>query len=240
MKHALHRPLLPLLAAAALTLSACSQEAPAEFEDTGSQQQAAVDDTPDATGNAEESTQDTGGSQSGSDAAQETDDATSQSGSDAAEGTDDVTSQSAAAAGVDPSTLGEPIATVNVPAQVEGDPEATMDVSLYSLTRDGETVVGIYSFHVRSERGSDDARWIYHYLGSQGWEPHLIDTQNLTRHDVLRQGLTRAMTAHQGVQFRPGQTLFAYAAFAAPPEDVTTMTASLVDAGAVVPEVPIR
>lgn len=214
MTHALHRPLAPLAlsVALALSLAACSQDAPAQFEDTATQQMSSP------------STEAAGATPTGSDA----------------EDTDDVTAQSAVAAGVDLASVGDPIATVSVPAQVEGDPEATMDISLYSLTRDGETVIGIYSFTVRSETGADDAEWIYDYLGKQGWVPHLIDTQNLTRHDVLRQGATLAMTDYQGVQFRPGQTLFAYAAFAAPPADVTTMTVSLVDGAAAVPEVPVR
>lgn len=232
MTHALHRrPLVPLALSMtlALTLSACSQDAPAEFEDTATQQQSAAEDT------TQDTTEDAEGSPDTTAEAGESPDQ-----GDEAQETDDVTSQSAAAAGVDPSTVGEPIATVSVPARVEGDPEATMDVSLYSLTRDGESLIGIYSFTVRSETGADAPEWIWDYLGGQAWRPHLIDTQNLTRHDVLRQGVTFAMTDYQGVKFRPGQTLFAYAAFAAPPADVTTMTASLVDGAAAVPEAPVQ
>lgn len=226
MKNALHRPLLPLALAAALTLSACSDGESATFEQSATQ----ADDTAPET---EAAGSDTAGSADTADAAG----ATSGAGGDAE---DDVTEQSAAAAGVDPAQLGEPIATVTVPAVVEDDPEASMDVHLYSLRRDGETVVALFSFTVSSEDGSDDARWIYHYLGDTSWRPFLVDTTNLTRHDVLGSSGTRAMTDYQGVKFRPGQTLYAFAAFAAPPEGVDTVTVNI-DAGApAVAEVPIQ
>lgn len=231
MKHALRRPLVPLATTLALalsmslSLSACSQDEPAAFEETATQPSAAAEPAAEDDVN---------------DEAEATEDAGTTPAPATTDAPDDVTAQSAAAAGVDLNSLGEPIATVSVPAQVEGDPDATMDVSLYSLTRDGETVIGAYSFHVRSDTGSDDARWVYDYLGGQAWHPHLVDTQNLTRHDVLRQGATFAMTDYQGVKFRPGQTLFAYAAFAAPPADVTTMTVSLLDGAQPVSEVPVR
>lgn len=221
MKHALHRPLAPvtMALALALTLSACSQDEPAAFEDTATQ--AVADDT--------------GGEESADTDGEEESDA-----SDAAPETDEVTEQSAAAAGIDLTDVGDPIATTTIPAVVSDDPDATMDVSLYSLERDGQTVIGTYSFHVSSDSETQEAEWIYAYLGDTSWTPHLIDTQNLARHDVLLQAGVRAMTAYQGAKFRPGQTFFAYAAFAAPPADVTTMTASLVDGGAPVREVPIQ
>lgn len=231
MKHALHRPLTPvtMALALALTLSACSQDEPAAFEDTATQ--AAADD--DSAGAEEPADADT---------TEESDtaaDAGSDGGDDAAE-TDEMTEQSAAAAGIDLAELGEPIATTTIPAVVSDDPDATLDVSLYSLVRDGQTVIGTYSFHVSSDSEAQEPEWIYDYLGSTSWTPHLIDTENLARHDVLLQDGVRAMTAYQGAKFRPGQTFFAYAAFAAPPAEVTTMTASLVDGGAPVREVPIQ
>lgn len=234
MKHTLHRPLVPLTTALtlalALSLSACSQDEPAAFEETATQ---AVDTSAEPA--ADESSLD-----DSTETEPENIESAVDEGDNTADATDDVTEQSASAAGIDPSTLGEPVATVTVPANVQGDNDATMDVSLYSLTRDGETVVGVFSFHVNSENGDDEARWIYHYLGSQSWNPHLIDTTNLHRHDVLMQSGVRAATDHQGVKFRPGQTLFAYAAFAAPPADIDTVTVSLVDGGAAVQEVPVQ
>ena len=156
---------------------------------------------------------------------------------------DTVEDEDAQAAGVDLSDVGEPIASAEVPATVEGDPEATMTVSLYSLTRRDSTLVAIYSFRVEaSAAASTDPRWIYHYLGSTGWDPYAIDTTNLTKHGVLKggNGLNEAQTAHQGTKFRPGQTFYAYAMFAAPPEDVTTMDVLLVEGAPLATEVEIR
>lgn len=231
MKLALHRPLVPLSMALALglTLSACSEDEPAAFEDTATQGSVAGSEPTEETEDDAAPTAETGPT-----AESDTADTT------ATDGSDDVTARSAEAAGVDLSAIGDPIATTTVPAVVEGDNEATMDVCLYSLTRDGETLVGAFSFQVNSETGADDARRIYDYLGHHRWTPHLVDTTNLTRHDVLAQGSVLAMTDDLGVKFRPGQTLFAYAAFAAPPADVDTMTVSLVDSGAPAQEVPVQ
>ena len=234
MKPTLHRPLVPLTMALVLglTVSACSQDEPAVFE-TATTQDSVADEAAEPAG---EESADDGPTTAGTGSA----DGSGAADSTADDASYDVTARSAAAAGVDLAAVGDPIGTTTVPAVVEGDNAATMDVSLYSLTRDGETVVAVYSFHVNSETGADTAKALYHYLGNRRWTPHLIDTTNLTRHDVLAGGTTQAMTDSQRAHFRPGQTLFAYAAFAAPPEDVDTMTASVVDGGAVVQEVPVQ
>lgn len=229
MKPALHRPLVPLTLAATLTLalslSACSQDDPAEFEDTTTQ--AVVEDTAAQEDAAAEDTTDT------------TD--TGDTGGDDAAETDDVTQASAAAAGVDPAELGEPLATVTRPARVAGDPDATMDVSLYSLERDGKALVGIFSFTVHSDSTTAEPEWLYDYLSSQSWRPHLIDTTNLTRHDVLGGSGRYAVSDSQGsTYFLPGQTVYGYAAFASPPAEVTTMTVQLIDGTPAIQDVPVQ
>lgn len=156
---------------------------------------------------------------------------------------DPVVDEDAQAAGVDLTDVGEPIASAEVPAAVEGDPEATMTVSLHGLTRQDETLVAVYSFRVEaSEAASTDPRWIYHYAADQGWNPYAVDTTNLNRHGVLSDstGTIRSQTEYQGPKFRPGQTLYAYAMFAAPPEDVTTMDVLLIDGAPLATEVEIR
>lgn len=155
--------------------------------------------------------------------------ASSVSGSASSEG-DDVEQESASAAGIDLDALAAPIATATVPAVVEGDPDATMEVSLLSLERDGETVIGTFSFTVDAD--GEEAGWLWDYLGGQSWRPFLVDTTNLTRHDVLMSPGTYAMTSSQGLKFRPGQTMYGFAAFAAPPADVTTLTVQLVEGAA--------
>lgn len=141
------------------------------------------------------------------------------------------------AAGVDPGKVGDPIASAEAPAIVKGDPKATVTVNLHSLTRSGATVVAVYSFQVHSTH-TDHEGDLYDYFGD-GWHPFLIDTKNLNRHDVMT-GDGPAQTAYQGANFRPGQTFYAFAVFAAPPADVTTMDASLADGTPMATEVPLR
>lgn len=153
---------------------------------------------------------------------------------------DDTSAASAAAAGVDLTELGTPIATATVPAVVEGDPEATMVVSLYSLKRDGKTLTGTFSFLVDSDSASATPKWLYDYLGNMSWEPYLVDTTNLARHDVLGDFKGWAMTDSQGAKFRPGQTYYAYASFAVPAPEITTMTVNLVEGAPAAPKVSIQ
>lgn len=149
----------------------------------------------------------------------------------------DISATTAEAAGLDPGNLPEPVSTATIPAVVENDPEATRDVALYGLHRQDGVVVGTYSFTVNST--GDEPDWLYGYLGQTGWHPFLIDTVNLTKHDVL-EGEGRAQTDYQGPEFRPGQTYYAFAMFAAPPEDVTTMDAHVIDGFPAVSGVPIQ
>lgn len=199
-------PIRPLAAALALSaflaLSACSGDEPATFEPP--------------TQNAG-TQQDTAG------------EATAQgAGADDSQGS--ASQESAAAAGINLNDLGAPIATATVPAVVQSDADASVEVSLYSLKREGDVLIGTYSFTVTA-KGIQEPQWLYHYLGGQTWRPYLIDTVNLTRHDVLAgdQGITKAMTDSQGIKFLPGQAFYAYAAFAVPPEDVSTVTVQLID-----------
>lgn len=154
---------------------------------------------------------------------------------------DAVIDEDAAAVGVDLTGVGEPIATAEAPATVKGDESATMTVSLHSLTRRDGTLVGTYSFRVEaSQAGSDDPQDLYDYLGGDGWHPFAVDTTNLNRHDVMSSGGRDAASDYMGQDFRPGQTFYAFAVFAAPPEDVTTMDVALVDGAPMATEVPIR
>lgn len=161
--------------------------------------------------------------------------ATQPTGGDDAGGT--VIDEDAAAAGVDLTAVGEPVATAEVPATVAGDPDATMTVALYGLQRRNGTVVATYSFTVHSDTETDPA-WLYDYLGDQGWRPYAVDSVNLNKHGVIGSG--EAQTRYQGTKFRPGQTFYAFAIFAAPPEDVTTMDVLLVDGAPLAMGVEIR
>lgn len=217
MKSSRIRPLAPALLIAAFALSACSGEEEAAFVETASTSAPAEAPAEPAAG----------------------DDTTAR---DTSAETQNVAQDSAAAAGVDLSDTSDPVATATVPAVVVGDPEATMDISLLSLSRDGKTLVGLFSFTVNSGKDSETDN-LYSYLGAASWAPYLVDTTNLTRHDVLSDetGVTKAVTdSISSGLFHPGQTTFGYAAFAAPPSDVSSMTVSLVDGAPAAMNVPIQ
>lgn len=152
---------------------------------------------------------------------------------------DDVVDEAAATAGVDLTDLGEPVATAEIPATVDGDDEATMTVQLFGLEKQGGTVVATFAFTVNSTAGSDDPRDLYHYLGGAGWHPYAIDTVNLNKHGVLG-GAKAGQTDYQGMRFRSDQTFYAYASFAAPPADVTTMDVMMVTGAPLATGVEIR
>ncbi len=190
---------------AALTVSGCSGGDDASFEDPGATapQQSATTDS--AQGQQQPS----------------------------GEQTADIEQTSAQAAGVDLAELGEPVATATIPARVQGDPKATMDVRFYGLERHGKAVVGTFSFTVKTTKqytgSSTMGTRLYDYLGQARWTPFLVDTTNLTRHDVLEANSTKAMTSDITVHFAPGQTFYAFAAFAAPQDGTKTVTVQMVD-----------
>ena len=62
---------------------------------------------------------------------------------------------------------------------------------------------------------------------------------NLNKHGVLG-GINGAVTNHQGGRFMPGETFYAYASFAAPPADVTTMDVMMVEGAPLATGVEIR
>lgn len=155
-------------------------------------------------------------------------------------GASPVVDEGAAARGIDPTTLGDPVASAEVAADVDGDPDATITVALYGLFKEGKTLTAVYSFTVKTTKAASDTKdSIYGYLGNQGWHPYAVDTVNLNRHDPLKSDKGAIQTDIIGPTFRPGQTLYGFAAFAAPPEDVTTMSVQLVEPAPLAQEVPI-
>lgn len=132
----------------------------------------------------------------------------------------EVESSSAAQAGVDLTNLPAPIASATAPAKVADDPNAKLTINLHQLRRSGKLMTATFSFQVQST--STDTQSLYSYLDAVWW-PFLVDTTNLKRYDVIVGGGSRAMTDVSLANFAPGQTLYAYAMFAAPPSSVTAV-----------------
>ncbi|MFT3860820.1 hypothetical protein [Micropruina sp.] len=129
-----------------------------------------------------------------------------------------------------------PIASATVAASVEGDPDAKLTINLHQLRRSGKVMIATFSFQVTSTQ--DEPSSLFDYLDSLLWQPYVVDTANLKRHDVLTGGGSRALTSHLS-KFAPGQTLYAYAMFAAPPEAVTTVNVQMLDGAPTATNVPI-
>jgi hypothetical protein len=155
--------------------------------------------------------------------------------------TDAVAEESAQDAGIDLTNLGDPIAVGEIPAFVKSDPDATMTVEFYGLKRSGETVVGTYAFRVDSD-ADDEAHSLFSYLSESEWDPCLIDPENLNKHAVLRtdNGAEAKSRDSLGTDFAPGQTFYAYASFAAPPQSVKTMDVADVEGMPLVTGVKIQ
>ena len=147
-----------------------------------------------------------------------------------------VEASSAAQAGVDLTNLPAPIASATMAAKVEGDLNAKLTIHLHSLRRTGKVVTATFSFQVASTAAEADS--LFGYMDKKVWWPYLVDTQNFKRHDVVVGGGTRAKTDDLS-RFAPGQTLYAYAMFAAPPEDVTAVDVQMIDGAPTATNVPI-
>lgn len=177
------------------------------------------------------------------------DDSSSAAESSAADSNSDSDSPSAVAssaetAGIDPDNLPEPIGTATIPAvsPADSDPKATLKVELLGLERKGELVVATFAFTPKST--DDGHAHLYDWLGGTGWKPYLVDTTNLKRHDVVEDKETLGITAYRsdysGSEFASGQTWYAYAGFAAPPKDVTSVDIAAVDGAPAFTGVPIK
>ena len=132
-----------------------------------------------------------------------------------------------------PVSLGDPIATATIPAALDGDPKATLTVKLYSLTRRGQTLIGNFSFTLNSTTSTDPTEMtsLFRLLGDRTWSPTLIDTTNLKRHAVLDGDSIwdDAATSSGDTKLGAGDTVAAFAAFAAPPAEVTSMVVNMAE-----------
>lgn len=167
---------------------------------------------------------------------------TDEGGSAPSSSGEDEVAEAARVAGVDPANPPKPIASTTVPAAGDGKEvkATTMRVDLISLRRQDRLLVLTVAFTPEGEGGK--AATYYTWMGSGAtYSPHLVDATNLKKHEVVvAKGYTMTDTGPLAVKFAPGQTFYAYAVFAAPPEDVTTMTVHTADGAAPFTDVKIQ
>lgn len=133
-----------------------------------------------------------------------------------------------------------PIFTTERPVEVKEDPNATLTVNLHQLKREGETVTAYVSFTLNTT--AKEAKGFFYLNGSSRWRPFLLDNVNLKKHTPLSTTNSQhyAMTPMEDVDLMPGQTVYAFATFAAPPADVKQMDVSLMDGTEVAKGVEIK
>lgn len=152
-------------------------------------------------------------------------------------GNDAGEAESLAEAGVDVVTLGEPAATFEKEVTISGDNDAVLVVDVYPLQRDGDLLTLVAGVRLDARSGAGNLRAL---LGDGGpVRPILIDTDNLRTHGIVQAGGAYLTTDSLMTRVEAGQTRYFYGVYAAPPEDVTSMTV-IFDGMPAVTNVPIR
>ncbi len=141
-------------------------------------------------------------------------------------GSDDVDG-AAEEAGIDPKKPPKALASVTMPANSEADEPTDMTVDLISLKRQGELMV--LTVGVTPDEKSKGKPSTFFNWTQSVFAPQVIDTKNLKVHNVAKSKATRLATGSSTVEFGPDQTMYMYAAFAAPPKDVDTVTVNAVE-----------
>lgn len=140
---------------------------------------------------------------------------------------EDASEQSAREAGVDWTDPPAPIASVTIPGSESGGADAEVKLDLLTVTRRDQVVLVNYAVTPTSASEKQDN--LYGWLGNQRPRPRLVDTKNLKLHEPLGERETTMQTEALGPRFSSGQTLYGYAMFAAPPQDVTHVDVAIVD-----------
>lgn len=141
-------------------------------------------------------------------------------------GSDEV-DKAAAEAGVDPKKPPKPIASVTMPGTDEADHPTDMTVDLISLKRQDKLMV--LTVGVTPDKASKAKPDTYFGWTANTFSPQVVDTKNLKVHNVAKADSLQVATGSSTVEFGPDQTMYMYAAFAAPPEDVDTVTVKAVE-----------
>ena len=150
----------------------------------------------------------------------------------------DVEKDSAREAGIDWTDPPKPIATVTIPGAASGGAQAELKLDLLTVTRRDKVVLVNYA--VTPTRAGEEDMNLYSWLGNQSPRPRLVDTKNLKLYAPLGEGDTSMQTEAIGPRFSSGQTLYGYAMFSAPPEDVTHVDVALIDSAPAFPGVEIQ
>ncbi|MFC0358550.1 MULTISPECIES: hypothetical protein [Kytococcus] len=236
MRSAATRSLTALALVGALGLGACSPDA--TFTSGEEERTTAAAAEPDeTTDTGEEDSEGTEPPETSSTTGEESSDAGDAQSPDASE-EGGPTANTSHAPGLTAEEIGEPLVTRARPLEQEG---SELLVSLHSLERQGKTVTATYGFQLKSdaEHGAE-AESLYNLAGT--WYPYLVDTKNLRKHRVLQDehNNQQAMPSVNDIDVSTDGITYVSVVFAAPPEDVETMTVHLMGGVADATEVELR
>lgn len=156
-------------------------------------------------------------------------------------GEDSALDEAAKDAGIDPDNPPEPIASVTMPlsGKIANNEATQATVDLLGLKRDGELLVLTVGFTPKDGKPTSYFGWT-----GTNWAPQIVDGQNLKVHDVAQLEDANTSIATQtgpaSISVGGGDTLYLYAVFGAPPEDVETVTVKVADGAPAVTDVTIR
>lgn len=149
--------------------------------------------------------------------------------------------EAAAEAGIDPDDPPEPIGSATLPGKGSEGAPTDVRIDLFGLKRQGELMV--LTAAVTPDKSSKSEPQDFFGWIDNSWYPQVIDTENLKVHDVVTEkggGPVMTKTGSVTTTFGPGQTYYMYAVFAAPPQDVDTVTVKLADGAPAVTGVTIQ
>jgi hypothetical protein len=136
-----------------------------------------------------------------------------------------------------PPSRANPLATIEAPIPLDGDPRATVMIDLLGLERQGKLLV--LTAAVTPHNSLAKTQSLYTMFGGHSWHPQLVDVQNLKLYQVVSAGQP-LQTSDLGDEVASGFTLFVQATFAAPPPDVATINVQMADQVPAFTNVPIR
>ncbi|WP_022873585.1 hypothetical protein [Nesterenkonia alba] len=201
---------LGITAAAIFAVTACSSDEDAEFEDVNSTSETEEQAEGEEIGTTSPSGTPTEANDSGNTQADDNSD-------------DDETHESASEGPLDPADALE-----TVEYEVPGEAGNTVTVGLHDLRVEGEVMLLELSF--TGEFSNRDSNNIFMMFGGTAIYPELNDRENLKQYTVIGQGHDRWATdsTNSGHQYESGQTAPYWAYYAAPVDEIDTLTVSVI------------
>ena len=166
------------------------------------------------------------------------DGSSSSSGSADGSGQKEVLDNGATSAGIDPMKPPKPVTSLTAPATFEKDPGATTRFDIYSIKRQGK--LAILTLSVTPTFSTVEPESLFSLMGNNSFRPTLIDPVNLREYKVVSSGSGNLSSNDMSAKTLSGKPMFLWAAFAAPPTNVSRVTLNLYDTLPGITGVPVQ